>query len=64
VTATALIPLKANPWLDLTARLREGEPVSTGDINMQRNDVSRLAATLPGDPAAPLADSVIADRVG
>ena len=61
VTATALIPLKANAWLDLTARLQKGEPVSTGDINKHRNDVFRLAATLPEDPASPLADSVLAD---
>jgi len=61
VTATALIPLKANAWLDLTARLQSGEAIDSRDIHKHRNDVFRLAATLPDDPASPLADSVLAD---
>jgi hypothetical protein len=61
VTATALIPLKANAWLDLTARLQSGEDIDSRDIHKHRNDVFRLAATLPEDPASPLADSVLAD---
>jgi hypothetical protein len=61
VTATALIPLKANAWLDLTARRQSGEALDSRDIDKHRNDVFRLAATLPDDPASPLADSVLAD---
>jgi hypothetical protein len=61
VTATALIPLKANAWLDLTARVQSGEDIDSRDIHKHRNDVFRLAATLPGDPASPLADSVLGD---
>ena len=61
VTATALIPLKANAWLDLTARLQRGESVSTSDIDKHRNDVFRLAATLPEVPAPQLPGSVLAD---
>jgi hypothetical protein len=61
VTATALIPLKANAWLDLTARLQKGETVSTSPIKKHRDDVFRLAATLPDAPGALLTDSVLAD---
>lgn len=61
VTATALIPLKANAWLDLTARLQSGEDIDSRDIHKHRNDVFRLAATLPEGPASPLADSILAD---
>ena len=61
VTATALIPLKANAWLDLTAKRQSGATLDSRDIDKHRNDVFRLAATLPDDPASPLADSVLAD---
>jgi hypothetical protein len=61
VSATALIPLKANAWLDLTARLQKGEPVSKRDIDKHRNDVFRLAATLPEESGPPLPDTVLAD---
>ena len=42
-TVTALIPLKARAWLDLTARHHRGEPVDSKDIDKHRNDVFRLA---------------------
>jgi len=49
----ALIPLKARAWLDLNRRQTDGEPVDEGDIKKHRNDVFRLAATLPGVSAPP-----------
>lgn len=57
-TATALIPLKARAWLDLTARKQAGQNVNNGDIAKHRTDVFRLAATLPGGPG-PLLPEVI-----
>lgn len=51
---TALIPLKVRAWLDLTARQDAGETVSADEIKKHRNDVFRLAATLPGEPGDPL----------
>lgn len=52
-TATALIPLKARAWGDLTRRKAVGERVDSKDIDKHRNDVFRLAATL-GDVAGPV----------
>jgi len=46
--ATALIPLKAKAWLDLTERSAVGKHVNSKDIDKHRNDVFRLAGTLPG----------------
>ena len=46
-TADALIPLKAKAWLDLSERKRAGENVRGKDIRKHRNDVFRLAVTLP-----------------
>lgn len=48
--AAALIPLKARAWLDLTERKKTGEEVKKDDIKKHRNDVFRLAITLPGEP--------------
>ncbi len=59
--ATVLIPLKARAWLDLTTRKAKGETIKEVDIKKHRNDVFRLAATLPGDPCAPLPDELIVD---
>lgn len=59
--ATALIPLKARAWLDLTARQASGEEVKADDIKKHRNDVFRLAITLPGAPGATLPDELAAD---
>jgi len=56
----ALIPLKARAWLDLMKRQESGESVDTKNINKHRNDVFRLAATLPGQPGPGL-DQAIQD---
>jgi len=48
--ATALIPLKANAWLNLSKRKAGGEKLDSKDIAKHRNDVFRLAGTLPGVP--------------
>ena len=45
--ATALIPLKAHAWLNLTKRKAEGAEIDSRDIAKHRNDVFRLAGTLP-----------------
>jgi hypothetical protein len=46
--ATALIPLKAHAWLNLTQRKANGAAIDSRDIAKHRNDVFRLAGTLPG----------------
>jgi hypothetical protein len=61
--ATALIPLKARAWLDLTERSRNGENVDTKDIGKHRTDVFRLAGTLPGTPGPELPELIRADIV-
>lgn len=60
-TATALIPLKAKAWLDLTERQTNGEKIDSKDINKHRADIFRLAGTLPGVPGPLLADSIRQD---
>ena len=60
-TVAALIPLKACAWLDLSARKERGENIDSSDIDKHRNDVFRLAATLPGEPGPELPPSVISD---
>lgn len=62
-TVTALIPLKAKAWLDLTARRERGEKIDSNDIDKHRNDVFRLAATLPGD-AGPELPAKLRDDLG
>ena len=62
-TATSLIALKARAWLDLTKRLAEGQQIDSKDIAKHRNDVFRLAGTLPGEPGPQLSD-VITDDLG
>ncbi len=59
--ATALIPLKAHAWLNLTKRQAEGAKVDSKNITKHRNDVFRLAGTLPGEPGPALPDSITAD---
>ncbi|NQU38997.1 MAG: hypothetical protein HQ523_03505 [Lentisphaerae bacterium] len=44
--ATALIPLKARAWIDLSGRQERGELVDTAKITEHRNDVFSLATTL------------------
>ncbi len=58
---TALIPLKARAWLDLTRREAAGEKIDSKDIAKHRNDVFRLAGTLPGEPGPELAPSIRTD---
>lgn len=60
-TAIALIPLKANAWLDLSERARNGEAVKARDIAKHRTDVFRLAATLPGTPGPDLPREILSD---
>lgn len=57
-TPTALVPLKARAWLDLTRRQADGDPVDQKDINKHRSDVFRLAVGLPGEPGPVLPDSI------
>ena len=59
--ATALIPLKANAWLNLTKRKAGGAEVDSRDIAKHRNDVFRLAGTLPGMPGPELPESITRD---
>lgn len=58
---TALLPLKARAWLDLTRRSAAGEKIDSKDIAKHRNDVFRLAGTLPGNPGTDLPENVKAD---
>lgn len=58
---TALIPLKARAWSDLSQRKAAGENVNSKNIAKHRSDVFRLAATLPGEPGPELPASIIAD---
>lgn len=57
----ALLPLKARAWLDLTRRSAAGEKIDSKDIAKHRNDVFRLAGTLPGNPGPELPANVKAD---
>lgn len=59
--ATALIPLKAKAWLDLSTRKAAGEPIDAKDITKHRADVFRLAAILPGDTTVDLPDAIRTD---
>jgi len=59
--ATALIPLKARAWLDLTKRKADGEEIDSQKIAKHRSDVFRLAATLPNQRGPELPDSITDD---
>ncbi len=59
--ATALIPLKAKAWLDLSTRKLRGESIDARDIAKHRADVFRLAATLRGDFVVELPQVIRAD---
>jgi hypothetical protein len=60
---TALLPLKSKAWLDLTRRKAAGEAVDSKNITKHRNDIFRLAATLPGEPGPELPTTITADLV-
>ena len=62
-TPTALIPLKAHAWLNLTKRKADGAEIDTKNITKHRNDVFRLAGTLPGDPGPQLANVITGDLI-
>jgi hypothetical protein len=59
--ATALIPLKARAWLDLSRRHDAGHVVDANNITKHRNDVFRLAATLPGEAGPELPANITSD---
>jgi len=59
--ATALIPLKACAWTDLSKRKAAGENVDSKNITKHRNDVFRLAATLPGERGPELPAPIVDD---
>jgi hypothetical protein len=50
VSADGLIPLKAMAYLDLVERRTAGGKVDQADIKKHRNDIFRLALTLPAAP--------------
>jgi len=60
-TAMALIPLKARAWLDLSQRKDRGEKVDDKNVLKHRNDVFRIAATLPGTKGPLLPESILTD---
>lgn len=59
--ATSLIPLKAYAWLRLTERKAAGDALDSHNITKHRNDIFRLAATLPTEPGPTLAVTIVAD---
>jgi hypothetical protein len=59
--ATALIPLKTLAWLNLTRDKAAGVEVDSKNIAKHRNDVFRLAGTLPGQPGPELPKSIADD---
>jgi hypothetical protein len=60
-TVTALIPLKARAWSDLSQRKAAGEQIDSKTIAKHRNDIFRLAATLPGESGPELPASIVGD---
>ena len=58
-TVDALIPLKVSAWLDLSARRANGEKIDSKSIDKHRNDVFRLAATLPGEAGPEFAEKIV-----
>lgn len=59
--ATALIPLKALAWLNLSKEKASGREVDSRNITKHRNDVFRLAGTLPGEPGPQLPKPIADD---
>lgn len=62
-SVTSLIPLKARAWLDLSRRKADGENVDAKDIAKHRNDVFRLAGTLPGESGPELSGNITGDLI-
>ena len=62
-TATSLIPLKAYAWLNLTKQKAAGGDVDSKNISKHRNDVFRLAGTLPGEAGPALPSSIKDDLI-
>lgn len=60
-TATALIPLKALAWHNLTRDKAAGIEVDSKNIAKHRNDVFRLAGILPGQPGPELPKPITDD---
>jgi hypothetical protein len=61
--ATALIPLKTHAWLNLTKQKADGAQIDSKDIAKHRNDVFRLAGTLPGEAGPELPESITGDLI-
>jgi hypothetical protein len=61
--ATALIPLKARAWIDLSGRQERGESVDTAKITKHRNDIFGLATTLRDEPGLHLPEEIQTDLV-
>lgn len=59
--ATALIPLKAHAWLNLTKTKADSGKIDAQNIKKHRSDVFRLAATLPGEPGPELPAAIVSD---
>lgn len=59
--ATALIPLKSHAWINLSKRQKQGERVDSKDITKHRNDVFRIAGTLPGEPGPEIHPKILTD---
>jgi hypothetical protein len=59
VGVAGLIPLKARAWLDLQKRKADGAVVDEDDIRKHRNDVFRLALTLPASGGPAIADGIL-----
>ena len=58
--ATSLIPLKALAWENLAKLKADGEKVDSNNIVKHRNDVFRLAGTLPNTAGPELAPRIMA----
>lgn len=61
IPPSAVIPLKAKAWLDLTAREASGEQIDEKNIRKHRNDIFRLTATLVETAHAGLPSAVVRD---
>lgn len=59
--ATALIPMKAYAYLNLSRSRDAGEPVDSRDIDKHRADVFRLTGTISGEPGPELPSKIIGD---